>query len=123
VARKFHAENARLTPRRELPTGHFALAEVACAGRYARALAGQGNPSAGLREMRRLETYMGQLGITPTTHAIHWHYFYHDLGLVYEFAGNHERAFELISKVPRLGRGAKDYLRIQSRLAATKQGS
>jgi len=66
VARRFHAENARLRPMgRELPTGHFALAEVVCAGRYARALAAVEGPAAGLREIIRLEIYMRRLGLDP----------------------------------------------------------
>lgn len=92
VARRFHAENQRLKPGRELTTGHFALAEVACAGRYARALAAKGDSVAGLREINKLGIYMQRLGLDPKAHAIHWSYFHHDKGLILEMAGNLEAA-------------------------------
>ena len=45
---KEQRENRRLAPRRELPSGHFALAEVGCGGLYAQAIAKQ----AGISEFR-----------------------------------------------------------------------
>lgn len=97
VAKAFHAENKRLAPRRELPTGHFALAEVGCAGLYARAIAKQRSPAAGLREINGLEAYMNALHLDPLAHANHWSLFHHAKGLVLETAGNYEAAAELLA--------------------------
>ena len=84
---RFLAENRRLAPKRELPTGHFALADVACAGRYALALAHVRGPAAGMAELRRLEAYMRQLRMDPKEHAIHWNYFYQSKLQVLEYGG------------------------------------
>jgi len=96
VARRFHAENTELAPGRELPTGHFALAEVACWGRYARATAATQGTAAGLNEMARLEQYMRLLKLDPIAHAIHWSYFYQDKALLLERAGNLEAAADVL---------------------------
>jgi hypothetical protein len=118
VARRFHAENARLRPMgRELPTGHFALAEVVCAGRYARALAAVEGPAAGLREIIRLEIYMRRLGLDPEAHAIHWNYFYHDKALVLETGGNFQAAAEILRMEDIPASAASDLERIEKKLA------
>ena len=90
------SETRRLAPRRELPSGHFALAEVGCGGLYAQALAQQFSPAAGLMEINRLEAYMQALKIDPVEHKIHWMYFHHAKGLVLEIAGNYREAAEFL---------------------------
>jgi hypothetical protein len=96
VFRRFLEENQRLAPARELPTGHLALADVACKGRYAQALTHVASPAAGLAEIQRLEAYMRQLGIGTETHQIHWKYFFKSKALVLEEAGNYQAALELM---------------------------
>jgi len=96
VKRAFLRENRRLAPRRELPSGHFALAEVGCGGLYAQAIAKQISPSAGLREINHLEAYMHALQIDTKTNAIHWSIFHHAKGLVLETAGNYPAAVEFL---------------------------
>jgi hypothetical protein len=119
VARRFHAENARLKPLgRELPTGHFALAEVACAGLHARALAAVQGPAAGLREMQRLEIHMRRLGLDPQAHAIHWGYFYYHKALVLESAGNLQAAAELLRMEGLPSMAASELERIEQKIAA-----
>jgi hypothetical protein len=97
VTRAFHQENQRLAPRRELPTGHFALAEVGCAGLYAQAMAKQVSAQAGMLEINRLEAYMNSLHLDPVAHAIHWGIFHHAKGLVLETAGNYPAAVEFLA--------------------------
>ena len=99
VFRKFLEENQRLAPKRELPSGHFALADVACHGRYALAIAHVKGPAAGLAEIHRLEAYMKQLRMDPEEHKIHWGYFYQSKLLVLEQAGEHPAALDLIQQV------------------------
>jgi hypothetical protein len=96
VFRRFLEENQRLAPARELPTGHLALADIACKGRYAEALAHIEGPAAGLAEIQRLEAYMRQLGIGTETHQVHWRYFYKSKALVLEEAGNYQAALDLM---------------------------
>lgn len=96
VARRFHAENAKLAPARELPTGHFALAEVASWGRYARAIAITQGTDVGLSEMARLEQYMKLLKLDPKAHAIHWSYYYQDKALLLEKAGDYQAAANVL---------------------------
>lgn len=98
IEAEFLRENQRLSPKRELPTGHMALAAVACMGHYAVAVAHQQSPAAGLREINRLEQFMRQLGLDPKAHEIHWGYFYHRKGLVLEATGNHTAAAAVIKK-------------------------
>jgi hypothetical protein len=96
---RFMRENRRLAPRRELPTGHFALADVVCAGDFAQALAHVAGPAAGLREIRRLELYMKANHMDPVQHKLHWGYFYQAKVLVLEVAGNYRSAFSLMLEV------------------------
>ena len=117
VARRFHAENRILAPGRELPTGHFALAEVACTGHYARAIAATEGPTAGMREINRLESYMRRLHLDPVAHAIHWSYFNYDKALVLEMAGNDQAAYDLLKLENIPGTGNLDLKRIEKRLA------
>jgi hypothetical protein len=99
VFSNFMAQNRRLAPRRELPTGHLALADVACAGCYAQALAHLAGPAAGMAEMRRLEAYMKRLRLDPVAHQIHWNYFYQAKVRVLEEAGNYQAAHDLMEQV------------------------
>jgi hypothetical protein len=96
VFRRFLEENQQLAPARELPTGHLALADVACKGRYAQALTHIEGPAAGLAEIQRLENYMRQLGIGTETHKVHWGYFFKSKALVLEAAGNYQAALDLM---------------------------
>ena len=116
VARRFHAENAKLTPGRELPTGHFALAEVTCWGRYARALAATQGTALGLSEMARLEQYMRMLKLDPKAHAIHWNYFYQDKALLLERAGDLEAAAGVLRAQAEPGYTNRDLERIEKKL-------
>jgi hypothetical protein len=90
----FLKENRRLAPRRELPSGHFALADVACHGRYAIALAHAGSPAAGLAEIRRLEMKMRSLGMDPVAHQIQWGYYHAAKAAVLEEAGAYQQALD-----------------------------
>lgn len=98
VFRKFLATNQKLLPARELPTGHFALADVACRGSYALAIAHTENPAAGLREIAKLEVYMRQLGIDEETHALHWGYLAYYKALILELAGKHQAALDSLDR-------------------------
>lgn len=116
VARRFHAENAKLAPGRELPTGHFALAEVACWGRYARAMAATQGTTSGLAEMARLEQYMKMLKLDPVAHAIHWNTFYSDKALLLERAGELQAAAEVLRPHLILDAPNPVFLRIEKKL-------
>lgn len=98
VFSKFMEENRRLAPRRALPTGHFALADVACAGHCAVAVAHVAGPAAGLRELNRLEVYMRRLRLDPVEHSGHWGYFYQDKLTVLELAGNYQAGYDLMKR-------------------------
>jgi len=94
VFQNFMAENRRLAPKRELPSGHFALADVACKGRYAIALTHLEGPTAGLVEIQRLESHMRSLGMDPVMHRIHWGYFHHAKAQILEAAGAYQQALD-----------------------------
>jgi len=96
VFRKFMEENRRLAPGRELPTGHFALADVACASHCAVALAHVAGPAAGLRSLAQQELYMHRLNLDPVVHKGHWTCFYQDQVRVLELAGNYRAAYDLM---------------------------
>ncbi len=90
---RFMAENRRLAPARELPSGHFALADVACAGLYAEALSHVEGTAPALTELRRLEEHMNRLRIDQ---KLHWRYFYQAKARVLEQAGRPQAALALI---------------------------
>ncbi|MGA0846117.1 MAG: ArnT family glycosyltransferase [Luteolibacter sp.] len=73
VFRRFIEENRRLAPARELPTGHFALADVATSALYAEALAHVHGAAPAMAEIRRLESHMKALRIEQN---LHWNYFH-----------------------------------------------
>ncbi len=94
VKKVFLSELHRQLPARELPTGHFAMAEVGLTGQYALALAHVKNPMIALREMNQLEMLMRQLGMDPKakTNQNIWGYFFHHKALILEMAGKYEEA-------------------------------
>jgi hypothetical protein len=93
---RFMEENRRLAPARELPSGHFALADVACAGLYAEALSHVEGTAPALAELRRLENHMIGLRIDQD---IHWNYFHRSKANVLERAGRAQAALDLIREV------------------------
>jgi hypothetical protein len=97
VRQAFMRENNRLAPARELPTGHFALAEIGCMGLYANAMAKQVSPTAGMVEINRMEAYMQALRLDPTAHAIHWSLFHQAKGLVLETTGDYQAAADFLA--------------------------
>ncbi len=120
VFENFMTENQRLAPRRELPSGHFALADVACKGRYAIALAHTSGPAAGLAEIRKLELFMHQLGMDPLEHRLQWAYYRHAKALVLEVAGAYEQALEEMRAEYVFGIKASDIERVEKKLAEKK---
>jgi hypothetical protein len=119
VFKRFLAENQRLAPARELPSGHFALADIACKARYAIALTHAEGPAAGLMEIRRLEAYMTALGLGAESHRIHWSYFYKAKARVLEDTGNYEAALELMSGED-MSFKESDIARMKKKIAAGK---
>ncbi len=70
------------------------MADVACHGRYAIALAHVNGPRAGVVEINRLEAKMKQLGITPENNRTTCGYFHHARATVMEMAGAYPQALE-----------------------------
>lgn len=114
---EFLKENQRLAPKRELPSGHFALADVACKGRYAIALTHVEGPAAGLAEIRRLEMQMHALGMDPEAHRIHWSYFYKAKQRVLEDSGNYQAALDLMRREDLQIFSTTDIQRVEEKLA------
>lgn len=94
VLQSFVQQSRSLAPVRDLNSGHFALADVACNGRYAIALAHTQGPSAGIMEIRRLEARMRQLRILPESNRTIWGYFHHARATILEMAGDDAGALE-----------------------------
>jgi hypothetical protein len=115
VFRNFMEENRRLAPARELPTGHFALADVASAGLYAEALAHVEGTAPALTELRRLENHMHSLRIDQ---ALHWNYFYRSKARVLEQIGRPGAALALIREVGEKRFPNADVRRIRHKAAA-----
>jgi hypothetical protein len=119
VRRRFITELGKLQPDRELPTGHFSLAEVACMGRHARAVAHVKSPAEGLALINQLEAYMLAMRIDPATNPNHWSHFARDKALVLELAGDLTAALKVLEREdgePPLW--PKDYGRIRKKQAA-----
>ena len=119
VRRKFIASLSELAPARELPSGHFSLAEVACTGRYAVAIAHAKTPAEGLRVIDGLEKYMRSLRIDPATNPNHWNSFKRDKALVLEAGGNYQAALDCLKREKgQLQSAPRDFERISRKLAA-----
>ena len=114
---RFMAENRRLAPARELPTGHFALADVACAGLYAEALSHVEGTAPALTELRRLENHMNGLRIDQD---LHWNYFYRSKVQVLEHAGRPEAALALIQEIGEKRFAKADVRRIKQKAASAQ---
>ena len=121
VRRKFISQLQELAPSRELPTGHFSLAEVACMGRYARAISHVKSPVAGLRHISELETYMRAMKIDPATNPAHWNQFFHDKALVLETAGNYQAALDVLKPLATPTAWPLDFERISRKLVDSQR--
>ena len=117
VRQKFITQLRDLAPARELPTGHFSLAEVACIGRYARAISHGKSPAEGLRLIRELEAYMHCLKIDPITNPVHWSLFSRDKAIVLETAGNYQAALDVLRPGGVPVTWQEDWQRISRKLA------
>lgn len=96
VFQSFLTQTKELAPARDLNSGHFVLADVACKGRYAIALTHAKGPAAGLQEIRRLELFMQQNRWDPVKQRIQWNYFHKAKARVLEDSGNFEAALVLM---------------------------
>lgn len=94
VLQTFIRQYQELLPKRDMGSGHFALADIACNGRYAIALAHTQGPAAGVLEIRRLEARMRQLGIQPESNRTIWGYYHHARATILEMAGDLPGALE-----------------------------
>ncbi len=116
VRRKF-INSLSSRPAREIPTGHFSMAEVACTGGYARAVAHQRSPVEGIRIINQLEAYMQAMKIDPHTNPVHWDIFHLDKALVLEIAGSYQAALDSLSRKDLPPLSPRDYQRIERKLA------
>ncbi len=119
VFRSFIDQSKQLHPARNLNSGHFALADVACQCRLALALAHTQGPAAGLAELRRLEARMRQLGIREDSNRTIWGYFHHARALLMEMAGSHPQALESMRFEGVFGITPEDIRRVERKVAET----
>lgn len=126
VRRRFIDSLGKLAPARELPSGHFSLAEVACMGRYALAVAHVKSPAEGLAVIDNLEAYMKMLRIDPQTNPEHWKFFARDKALLLEMSGNFAGALKELEQEPDENGKARqplwpdDYQRIRAKRDAAQ---
>jgi hypothetical protein len=118
VRQEFITRLGQLAPARELPTGHFSLAEIACMGHYARAVAHRRNPAEAIRLINQLEAYMRAMKIEPRTNPAHWNLFARDKALVLETSGNYQAALDTLKPADQPPAWPRDYERIAGKLAA-----
>lgn len=97
VRRVFIAQLGELAPGRELPTGHFSLAEVGCLGQYALAVAHTKSPDQGIVLINQLEAYMLAMKIDPLTNPTHWQLFRGAKARVLETAGKYQAALDVLA--------------------------
>ena len=123
VFNSFMAQMKTLQERgRDLNSGHFALADVACHGRLAIALAHVQGPAAGVAEIRQLESRMRQLGIREDTNRVIWGYFHHARASVMELAGAYPQALESMRFKGVFRITADDIRRVEHKLAQSGSG-
>lgn len=112
VVKHYVEANAKLAPARELPSGHFVLAEVACMGRYAEAIAHVHGMPAGLRAISALENRLKQLGLQPARYPIYWDAAKRSKALVLEAGGRYQEARDLLHRKEMNREWLNDYQRI-----------
>lgn len=117
VFRSFIDQSKELHPARNLNSGHFALADVACQCRLAIALAHAQGVPAGLAELRRLEARMRQLGIREDSNRTIWGYFHHARATLMEMAGSYPQALESMRFEGVFGITPEDIRRVEEKLA------
>jgi hypothetical protein len=120
VFKSFMDQNKKLAPARDLNSGHFAMADVACHGRYAIALAHVKGPRAGVMEIKQLEAKITQLGITKENNAVTCGIFHHARATVMEMAGAYPQALESM----RMGASKvtpADIKRVERKISETKR--
>jgi hypothetical protein len=117
VFESFIKQMKQLQPARDLNSGHFALADVACHGRLAIALAHVRGPAIGIAEINRLEARMRQLGIREETNRTIWGYFHHARATVMEMAGAYPQALESMRFEGVFKLDADDIRRVEGRMA------
>jgi hypothetical protein len=96
VERQFVTRNQKLTPRREIPSGDFVLAMVGIFCNYARAIAHEEKPLAGLHVMARLEAHMKLMKMTIQDKPLEWSYFYLTKIEILEMAGKDQVAINIL---------------------------
>jgi 4-amino-4-deoxy-L-arabinose transferase-like glycosyltransferase len=117
----FIGQMKELQPGRDLNSGHFALADVACHGRLAIARAHVNGPAAGVMEIRRLEARMRQLGITEETNGAIWAHFHYTRAVVMEYAGAYPQALESMRFAGVYRITERDIRRVEAKLAERRQ--
>lgn len=120
VFASFIDQSKKLQPARNLNSGHFALADVACAGRNAIAIAHLQSPAAGLAEIRKLEMKMRQLGIQEDSNRTIWGYFHHARATILEMAGAYQPALESMRFEGVFKFTQEDIERVERKLAEKK---
>ena len=120
VFNSFIEQTKKLQPARDLNSGHFALSDVACAGRNAIAIAHLQNPAAGMAEIRKLEMRMRQLGITEETNRTIWGYYHHARATILEMAGAYQPALESMRFEGVFKFTQEDIERVERKLAEKK---
>jgi hypothetical protein len=96
------------------------MADVACHGRYAIALAHVKGPRAGVMEIKQLEAKITQLGITKENNAVTCGIFHHARATVMEMAGAYPQALESM----RMGASKvtpADIKRVERKISETKR--
>jgi hypothetical protein len=121
VFASFMEDMRTLPPARDPNSGHFALADVACHGRLAIALAHVHGPAAGVAEINRLEARMRQLGIQEDNNRIIWGFFHHARATVMELAGAYGPALESMRFEGAYNITAEDIRRVEAKLASMKK--
>lgn len=124
VERQFVAQNQRLAPIREVPSGDFVLAMIGIFGNYARAVAHVESPAAGLRVMAQLEAHMRLMKMTPENKVNEWNHFYHDKALILEQAGKYQAAIDCLRQPEEMPDAwSSDIERLEKKLADSKPSS
>lgn len=121
VTEAFVGVNKRLKGKR-LSAGHHTLAEVACLGYYAAALAGTGREKEALELMERVEAYLRRINRFDEANKVFVHVYYHRLGRVYEVMGDYEAALEALDLTDRRNHRRVDIDRVNRKLEEARGG-
>ena len=117
IQKAFVMANKEMAPGKAMSAGHFIMAELACTGYFAEAIAAKGNGREVVAGYLSMERWLNARGIERGTEKAIWGTYDRALGRVYEQSGELEKALESLERVEWPGKQYLDIARVKAKIA------